>query len=63
MVLAHRFAFELERGPIPPGMQLDHVCRMKCCCNPAHLEIVTGAENMLRRYRAARGEPIRSEAA
>lgn len=62
MVLAHRYMFELERGPIAPGMQLDHVCCMKWCVNPAHLDQVTGAENMLRRYRAARGEPIRGAA-
>lgn len=45
---AHRFAYELERGPIPEGMTIDHLCREKLCCNPAHLEVVTLRENILR---------------
>lgn len=45
---AHRFAYELLVGPIPEGMQLDHLCRVRRCVNPAHLEPVTGFENRLR---------------
>ena len=45
---AHRFAYELLIGPIPPGMQLDHLCRNRRCVNPEHLEPVTGRENKLR---------------
>jgi hypothetical protein len=45
---AHRVAFELLRGPIPNGMQLDHLCRVRGCVNPDHLEVVTGATNTLR---------------
>lgn len=48
--LAHRFAFELLAGPIPDGLTLDHLCRRPLCVNPAHLEPVTFAENMRRRY-------------
>ena len=45
---AHRYAYELFIGPIPHGLQLDHLCRVRCCVNPAHLEPVTGSENVMR---------------
>ena len=45
---AHRRAYELARGPIPAGMTLDHLCRVRACVNPDHLEIVTLRENVLR---------------
>lgn len=47
-VLVHRLAFELARGPIPKGLQLDHLCRVRACINPAHLEMVTQQTNILR---------------
>lgn len=47
-VLAHRFAYELLVGPIPEGLQIDHVCRVRACVNPEHLECVTSKENTLR---------------
>lgn len=46
---AHRVAYELFVGPIPDGMELDHVCRVRNCINPAHLEAVTHEENINRK--------------
>lgn len=48
MVTAHRFSYELARGPIPKGLTLDHLCRNTICVNPDHLEPVTMRENILR---------------
>jgi hypothetical protein len=46
--MAHRLVYEIEIGPIPEGLVLDHLCRNKGCCNPDHLEPVTQRENVLR---------------
>jgi hypothetical protein len=51
---AHQMAYETLVGPVPAGLELDHLCRVRCCCNPAHLEPVTHAENMRRGERANR---------
>jgi len=51
-VQAHRFSYELYVGPIPDGLDLDHLCRNRLCVNPAHLEPVTRQENILRGCRA-----------
>jgi hypothetical protein len=48
MVGAHRFAYEALRGPIPPEMELDHLCRNRLCVNPDHIELVTTQENIRR---------------
>lgn len=42
---AHRLAYEAYRGPIPDGMVIDHLCRVRCCVNADHLEAVTRQEN------------------
>lgn len=45
---AHRVAYEALVGVVPSGLQLDHLCRIRSCVNPAHLEPVTGVENWRR---------------
>lgn len=45
----HRFAYLTLVGPIPEGLELDHICRVRHCINPAHLEAVTHLENLNRR--------------
>lgn len=45
---AHRLAWKLLRGPIPDGLTIDHLCRVRRCVNPSHLEPVTMRVNTLR---------------
>lgn len=45
---AHRAFYEVFVGPIPDGLQIDHLCRNRCCVNPGHLEPVTAQENIRR---------------
>ncbi len=46
--LAHRVMWEAEHGPVPNGLELDHLCRVRACVNPAHLEPVSRKENVAR---------------
>lgn len=45
---AHRLAYEFAKGPIPEGLELDHLCRVRSCINPDHLEAVTHEVNVRR---------------
>jgi hypothetical protein len=69
--IAHRVSYEVNVGPIPDGMQLDHRCHSadatcpagndclhRRCVNPAHLEPVTARTNALRRWARSRGEAL-----
>lgn len=51
-IMAHRFAFEVQVGPMPDGLEPDHLCRVRACVNPSHIEPVTQAENIRRRSQA-----------
>ena len=52
--LAHRIAYQILVGPIPEGLDLDHLCRNRACVRPDHLEPVTRSENIQRGYNARR---------
>lgn len=54
--LAHRIAYELERGEVAEGLVLDHLCHTPACVNPWHLEPVTQGENIRRSIRFKAGE-------
>jgi hypothetical protein len=49
---AHKWFYEKKYGPVPEGLQLDHLCRLRRCVNAEHLEPVTLIENVRRGLRA-----------
>lgn len=52
MHMTHRLVYEVLVGPIPVGLQIDHLCRNRACCRPDHLEPVTAKVNSERGMRA-----------
>jgi len=44
-MLAHRYVWEQTNGPIPSGLEIDHMCRVRSCCNADHLRVVTHKVN------------------
>ena len=64
-IYIHRWAWEQANGPIPEGHEVDHLCNMPFCVNPAHLEPVTPTENQRRRSEritaCKRGHPYTPE--
>jgi hypothetical protein len=52
---AHRYAYQLHRGPIPDGLMVRHMCGNKRCVNPAHLELGTAQDNYRDRFRLGEG--------
>lgn len=47
-MLAYRFAYLMLVGEVPEGLVLDHICEVKACVNPQHLEPITNQENLIR---------------
>lgn len=47
-LVAHKYAFEVFRFPVPEGLELDHLCRNRWCVNPFHLQPVTQLTNLMR---------------
>lgn len=48
--LTHRLSYQYHVGPIPEGTEIDHLCCVKACVNPNHLEAVTHQVNIQRQH-------------
>lgn len=62
-VVGHRWFYERLVGPIPAGLQIDHLCRVRHCVNPGHLEPVTPRENTLRSSNYAAQNAVKTHCA
>ncbi len=54
--LAHRWSYELYIGPITDGLQIDHVCNVRLCVNPEHLQLATARENQFAEHSNAQSK-------
>lgn len=61
--LAHRVAYGVLVAPIPVGLTIDHLCKVRHCVNPTHMEVVTMAENIRRGESFAGKNAAKSECA
>jgi hypothetical protein len=50
---AHKLSYLMHKGPVPPGLVLDHLCRQRACVNPAHLRPQTRRQNVLNGLRVS----------
>jgi len=63
-IMAHRVFYYLLVGDIAPDLEIDHLCRVRNCVNPAHLEAVSHGENLKRKFEAlgcSNGHPFTTE--
>ena len=65
--LAHRLSYTWAYGPIPDGLEIDHLCRVRNCVRPDHLEAVTHTENVRRggnsiKTHCPQGHPLQTKA-
>jgi HNH endonuclease len=60
--VVHKILYEQKFGPVPKGLELDHLCRVRCCVNPDHLETVTRRENIRRGISPAAKDTLYSRA-
>lgn len=58
-IAAHKYFFQKVKGPVPNGLDLDHLCRIKSCVNPDHLEAVTRSVNMKRAWKHISKQPFK----
>lgn len=56
-VKAHRYAWSRANGPVPEGLELDHICRVRSCVNVDHLRLATQSQNLAYRPLARRDLP------
>lgn len=64
--IVHRVVYRATKGDIPDGMQIDHICRVRCCVNPGHLRVATPLQNTRNSARVEtthckRGHPLSGE--
>ncbi len=57
---AHRVSYEIFKGKIPDGLHIDHLCSVRSCVNPEHLEAVTCTENVRRGFSLMREKKIKN---